>query len=214
MVAAVGEAVADEAELALEMEDAAVEGDDAGRLLAAMLEGVQPERGDGGGIGMVEDAEDAAFLAQVTPAAPHRTCGSHAIMYERGVRAPAGSARVIRKDARAARPLGLTRGGAAAASPGLGGLRRLALVLRLADPLQQPFRVVGQHALQAVARWARIGRVRAWAAQSGILPCTSQSRNTQPMMQMSRPRAAPKAKPSVRSSAPIRDPGSGRRPSR
>ena len=38
--------------------------DDAGRLLAAVLQGVQAERGDGGGIGVAEDAEHAAFLAQ------------------------------------------------------------------------------------------------------------------------------------------------------
>ena len=47
-----------------EMEDAPVEGDDAGRLLAAMLQRVQAERGDRGGVGMAVDAEDAAFLAQ------------------------------------------------------------------------------------------------------------------------------------------------------
>ena len=46
------------------MEALAVEGDDAGRFLAAMLQRVQAERGDGGGVGMAEDAEDAAFLAQ------------------------------------------------------------------------------------------------------------------------------------------------------
>ena len=61
---AVGEAVADEAELALGMEDAAVEGDDAGRLLAAVLQGVQAERRDRRGVRVAEDAEDAAFLAQ------------------------------------------------------------------------------------------------------------------------------------------------------
>ena len=64
MVVAVGEAVADEAELALGVEDLAVEGDDACRLLAAMLQGVQAERRDRGGIRMAEDAEDAAFFAQ------------------------------------------------------------------------------------------------------------------------------------------------------
>ena len=61
---AVGEAVADEAEVALGVEALAVEGDDAGRLLAAMLQGVQAERRDRGGVGVAEDAEDAAFLAQ------------------------------------------------------------------------------------------------------------------------------------------------------
>ena len=61
---AAGEGVADEAHAALGMEALAVEGDDAGGLLAAVLERVQAERGDGGGVGMAEDAEDAAFLAQ------------------------------------------------------------------------------------------------------------------------------------------------------
>ena len=56
--------VADEAEPALGIESIAVEGDDARRLLAAVLEGVQSERGDGGGIGMTEDAEDSAFFTQ------------------------------------------------------------------------------------------------------------------------------------------------------
>ena len=42
----------------------AVEGDDAGRLLAAMLERVEAERREGGGVVMAVDAEDAAFLAQ------------------------------------------------------------------------------------------------------------------------------------------------------
>ena len=57
------EGVADEAEPALGMEALAVEDDDAGGFLAAMLERVQAERGDGGGVGMAEDAEHAAFLA-------------------------------------------------------------------------------------------------------------------------------------------------------
>ena len=61
---ALGKGVADQAEPALGMETLAVEGDDAGGFLAAMLERVQAERGDGGGIGMAEDAEHAAFLAQ------------------------------------------------------------------------------------------------------------------------------------------------------
>ena len=40
-----------------------IERDDAGRLLTAMLQGVQAERRDGGGVGMAENAEDAALLA-------------------------------------------------------------------------------------------------------------------------------------------------------
>ena len=43
----------------------AVEGDDAAGLLAAVLQGVQAERGQRGGVGMAEDAEDAALLAQL-----------------------------------------------------------------------------------------------------------------------------------------------------
>ena len=58
------EVFADEAHAALGGEALAVEGDDAGRFLAAMLEGVEAERGDRGRIGMAENAEDAAFLAQ------------------------------------------------------------------------------------------------------------------------------------------------------
>ncbi len=61
---AAGKIVADEAHAALGVEALAVEGDDAGGLLAAVLERVQAERGDGGGVGMAEDAEHAAFLAQ------------------------------------------------------------------------------------------------------------------------------------------------------
>ena len=61
---AAGEGVADEAEATLGMKPVAVIADDAGGFLAAMLKGVEAERGDGGGVGMAEDAEDAAFLAE------------------------------------------------------------------------------------------------------------------------------------------------------
>ena len=61
---AAGEVVADQAHAALGVEALAVEGDDAGGFLAAMLQRVQAERGDGGGVGMAEDAEHAALLAQ------------------------------------------------------------------------------------------------------------------------------------------------------
>ena len=56
--------VADQALAPLGVEPLAVEGDDARRLLAAMLERVQAERDDRRGVRMAEDAEDAAFLAQ------------------------------------------------------------------------------------------------------------------------------------------------------
>ena len=42
----------------------AVEGDDAGRFLAAMLQGVQPERRQGRRVGMPQNAEHAAFFMQ------------------------------------------------------------------------------------------------------------------------------------------------------
>ena len=50
-----------------------------------------------------------------------------------------------------------------------------------------------------------IGRVFAFAAHSGILPCASQDRKTQPITQSRRPRPAPNTKPRVRSSAPMRE---------
>jgi hypothetical protein len=46
------------------MEMMAVEADDASGLLAAMLERMQAECGQGCGVGMIEDAEDAALLVQ------------------------------------------------------------------------------------------------------------------------------------------------------
>ena len=59
-----GEGVADQAEAAFGVEPLAVEGDDAGGFLAAVLQRVQPERGDRGRIGMTEDTEHATFFAQ------------------------------------------------------------------------------------------------------------------------------------------------------
>ena len=74
-----GEMVADQALPALRMEPRAVEGDDARRLLAAMLQGVQPQRGDRGGVGMSENAENAALLAQpVVVEIQSRRFGRHA----------------------------------------------------------------------------------------------------------------------------------------
>ena len=51
--------------MALGVEAGAVEGDDAGRLLAAMLERMQAEHGQRRGVGVAEDAENAALLAQL-----------------------------------------------------------------------------------------------------------------------------------------------------
>src|SRR5262249_13189085 len=61
---AAGEVVADQPHPPLGMEALAVERDDARRLLPAMLERVQAERGDGGRVRMSEYAEDAALFTQ------------------------------------------------------------------------------------------------------------------------------------------------------
>ena len=58
------EVVADQPLPALRVEPDAVESDDAGGLLAAMLQRMEAKRGDGGGVRMVKNAEDAALLAQ------------------------------------------------------------------------------------------------------------------------------------------------------
>ena len=53
------------AERAVRVELAPVEGDDAGRFLAAMLQGMQAEHGAGRGLVDAEDAENAALLLQL-----------------------------------------------------------------------------------------------------------------------------------------------------
>src|SRR5262249_15833664 len=58
------EGIADETEPLLGMKPLPVEGDDAGRLLAAVLKRVQAERGDLAGVRMAVDAEDTALLTQ------------------------------------------------------------------------------------------------------------------------------------------------------
>ena len=59
------EDVADQAGGAVIVEMAAVEGDDAGGFLAAMLQGMQAERGVGGGIGSPVDAEQRTLLVKL-----------------------------------------------------------------------------------------------------------------------------------------------------
>ena len=55
----------DVADAAMAVEILAVEAGDPGRLLAAMLERVQAERGHPGGVVRAEDAKNAAFLAEL-----------------------------------------------------------------------------------------------------------------------------------------------------
>ena len=59
-----GKMVADEALAPFGVKPRSVEGDNARRLLSAVLQGVQAERNDRRGVGMAEDAEDAAFFVQ------------------------------------------------------------------------------------------------------------------------------------------------------
>jgi hypothetical protein len=54
--------IADQAEALMGVEANPVMGDNPGRLLAAMLQGMQTQRGNGGGIGDIPDPEDTAFL--------------------------------------------------------------------------------------------------------------------------------------------------------
>ena len=56
--------IADETEALFRVKPLAVEGDDARRLLAAVLQSVQPERGNRRGLGVAEDAKHSAFFAQ------------------------------------------------------------------------------------------------------------------------------------------------------
>jgi hypothetical protein len=56
--------VADKAEAPLGVELGAIVGDDAGRLLAAVLQRVEAEGGQGRRIGVPKNTEDPAFLAE------------------------------------------------------------------------------------------------------------------------------------------------------
>src|SRR5512145_1476068 len=84
------EVVADMAESAVRMELRAVEGDDPRRLLAAMLQGMQPQRGERRGVLRAAHAEDPTLLAQLVVVEgigrDHRTVG-HSVW--RGYRCPA-----------------------------------------------------------------------------------------------------------------------------
>ena len=61
---AVGKVIADQPLAALRVEPGAVESDDAGGLLAAMLQRMQPKRNDRRRVGVIEYAKDAALLSQ------------------------------------------------------------------------------------------------------------------------------------------------------
>ena len=59
-----GEIVAHQTELALGVESRAIEADDAGCFLAPVLERVQAECGDRGGVGVPENTEHPTLLAR------------------------------------------------------------------------------------------------------------------------------------------------------
>jgi hypothetical protein len=61
---AASKGITDETKPAFGMKSLAIEGNDAGCLLAAMLKRVQAERCDGSSVRMTENAEDATLLAQ------------------------------------------------------------------------------------------------------------------------------------------------------
>src|SRR5579885_962017 len=59
-----GKMVADEPQAALGIEAVAIEGNDPRRLLASVLQSVEAEVRDSGGIRMAKDAEDSAFFPE------------------------------------------------------------------------------------------------------------------------------------------------------
>ena len=63
LLAAAG--IADQADMAFDVELGSVEGDNAGRFLSAMLQGVQPECGERRGVGVAEHAEHPAFFVEL-----------------------------------------------------------------------------------------------------------------------------------------------------
>ena len=69
---AAGKGLADVAHVALGVEAPAVERGDAAGLLAAMLQGMQAERRNRGGVGMAENAEHAASFAQPIAVRVHK----------------------------------------------------------------------------------------------------------------------------------------------
>lgn len=63
--ALLGEGVADQADMAFDMELAAVIGNDAGRFLAAMLQRMQAQCNDGRSVLPAENAEHTAFVVEM-----------------------------------------------------------------------------------------------------------------------------------------------------
>ena len=68
----VAEGLVDQAQRAVGVEMRAVEADDSSRLLPAVLQSVQAQRGQGRGVAVAEHAEHAAFLMQLVVVACKR----------------------------------------------------------------------------------------------------------------------------------------------
>ena len=191
----------------------AVEGDDAGRLLAAMLERMQAERRERRRVLVAEDAEDAAFLVElVVVAGPEPVSRSSA-----GPFGPHQSLRRRRRCSRSAgrcppAPRGYSRDLPRAPAPRPAVRRRASRpaatgVTPPDAPLIFSFTHVSKSAGSSAISWSppetRSGRDCALAIQAGG-GFTRQLKNRSATIIRSRPRAAPKTKPSVRSTAPTR----------
>src|SRR5262245_7978182 len=212
---AAGETLADEAHAALGVEPFAVEGDDARGFLAAVLEGMHAERGDRGGVRMVEDAEDAALFAQTVPVEVQAGGCDRSIdhvahlapwLFHRVAALPWTSRFMpVRSDwpYPAASRAGLFRlprwsGGPSCGSPssGLGRLSRFKMVFSGSS---------GNIDISQSPVDCRTTLDLALATQAGcVRGGTSQAKNRKATTTMIRPRPSPNRKPSVRSSAPTR----------
>ena len=208
---AAGEGVADQAEAALGVKALAVEGDDAGGFLAAVLQRVQAERGDGGGIGMAEDAEHAAFLAQPV------VVGVAEGGFRHGHRLPIISMHHSPRFEQLLHP-----------APARTIITRISAILgrsvEFAVPVRRGLGSVGflrPRPSSTSSRWCFPGLPATATSAIGRFPQddprfrapdplrlaasgTSQLKNMKATTTITRPRASPNRKPSVRSSAPTR----------
>src|SRR5215470_5327222 len=205
-----GEVVSDEPQSPLGMKSLAVERNDAGGFLPAMLEGVQAERGDRSRICVPEYAEDAALFTQpVAVKVESRIASSLGHLPRLLVESREGHRDLprvnSRKPARSDAPyppasLGTSMperwpaAGSSSSSFGFFNLFKMVLSGSSGNmDINQspvPWRTIRDFALRTHSGWLRSG--------------TSQAKKRKAMTTMIRPRARPNRKPSVRSSAPMR----------
>ena len=152
-----GEVFADEAEMALVIKAAAVEADDAAAFLAAMLQAVQAERGEDGGVLAAEDAKNAALFARLVVEFPFvRRVRRRLIEVEGGA---LGGHVVLRLGAGPGFRGAVPAGGIGADSPSL-----------RVDYITRPVASLWQHRLQVPTRHSidRIGSRAAYGVLHGI----------------------------------------------